>query len=88
MENRCESNPKENHWRKHRQFSSNALFDAKAGIEQFGRRVKKRQISFHAELGSEGTRTLAAEFVFLDSGHADAGWKPLPEVLNKTCANS
>ena len=46
------------------------------------------QISFHAELGSEGSRELAAGFVIQDFGHAEAGWEPLPDGLNKTCANS
>ena len=45
-------------------------------------------VSFFPEVGLDGSGELAAEFGIQDLGHAEAGWKPLPEVLNKTCANS
>ena len=83
-----ELSPRENHRRKHRQFSSNPLFDAKGGMNIIWPSGEKMQVSFHAEVGSEGSREPASEFVIQDLGHAEAGWKPLPEGLNETCANS
>ena len=45
-------------------------------------------VSFFPEVGLDGSREPASEFVIQDLGHAEAGWKPLLEVLNKICANS
>ena len=45
------------------------------------------QISFFAEVGTQGQRQLAVKYTREGEGHANEVWQINPEVVTKVCTN-